>query len=116
MSTNVVLFGWDHPIPGREGLSAAHFQEFVQYLGGQQQSGAIQSFEAVLLDPHGGDLNGFFLIRAEPAKLDALLASTTWQTHIIRAGLHLAGSGVIRGATGELLMEQMALWSKLIPA
>ena len=116
MSSNVVLFGWDRPIPGREGLSAAHFQEFVQYLGGLQQSGTIQSFEAVFLDPHGGDLNGFFLIRGDSTKLDALLSSTAWLTHLTRGGLHLDGLGAIRGATGELVMERMALWSRLIPA
>ena len=116
MSSNVVLFGWDRPIPGRETVSAAHFQEFVQYLGGLQQSDTIQSFEAVFLDPHGGDLNGFFLIRGEPAKLDAVIASDAWSTHITRAALHMDGVGVIRGATGELVMERMALWSKLIPA
>ena len=76
----------------------------------------IQSFEAVFLDPHGGDLNGFFLIRGEPAKLDTVIASDAWHTHLTRGGLHLDGLGVIRGATGELVMERMALWSKLIPA
>ena len=116
MSSNVVLFGWDRPIPGRETVSAAHFQEFVQYLGGLQQSGTIQSFEAVFLDPHGGDLNGFFLIRGEPAKLDTVMASDAWHTHLTRGGLHLDGLGAIRGATGELVMERMALWSRLIPA
>jgi len=116
MSSNVVFVGWNRSIPGREGTSAAHFQEFAQYIGGLQQAGAVQSFEAVLLDPHGGDLNGFFLIRGESAKLDAVIASDAWQTHITRAGMHLEGVGVIRGATGELIMERMAQWSKLIPA
>jgi hypothetical protein len=116
MSSNVVFFGWNHPIPGREAISGAHFQEYMQYLGGLQQAGTIQSFEAVLLDPHGGDLNGFALIRGEPAKLDALLASDVWVTHLTRAGLHLEGVGMIRGATGELVMERMALWAKLIQA
>ena len=116
MSSNLVFFGWNRPIPGREKLSGAHFQEFAQYLGGLQQAGTIQSFEAVLLDPHGGDLNGFFLIRGEPAKLDAVMASDAWGTHQTRGGLHLEGQGAIRGATGELVMERMAVWSKLIPA
>ena len=116
MSSNIVFFGWNRPIPGREKLSGAHFQEFAQYLGGLQQSGTIQSFEAVFLDPHGGDLNGFFLIRGEPAKLDAVMASDAWHTHMTRGGLHLDGLGAIRGATGELVMERMAQWAKLIPA
>jgi hypothetical protein len=116
MSSNVVFVGWDRSIPGREALSAAHFQEFAQYIGGLQQTGAVQSFEAVLLDPHGGDLNGFFLIRGEPAKLDAVMSSDAWGTHITRAGMHLNGVGAIRGATGESVIERMAIWSRLIPA
>ena len=84
MSSNVVFVGWNRSIPGREGTSAADFQEFAQYVGGLQQTGAVKSFEAVLLDPHGGDLNGFFLIRGETAKLDAVIASDAWQTHITR--------------------------------
>jgi len=50
------------------------------------------TFDAVFLDPHGGDLNGFFLIRGESAKLDALVATAEWLTHIIRAGHHPDGS------------------------
>jgi hypothetical protein len=30
---NVLFFGWNRPIPGREKISAEHFQEFVQYMG-----------------------------------------------------------------------------------
>jgi hypothetical protein len=116
MSSNIVFVGWNRSIHGREATSAAHFQEFAQYVGGLQQAGTIKSFEAVLLDPHGGDLNGFLLIRGESVKLDAVMASDAWQTHMTRAGMHLDGLGAIRGATGELVMERMAMWSKLIPA
>lgn len=56
MSSNVIFIGWDRTIPGRERIGAEHFAEFMQYLGGLQQKGTIQSFEGVLLDPHGGDL------------------------------------------------------------
>ena len=41
MSSNMILFGRNRSLPGREHLSAAHFGEFAQYLGGLQQSGAI---------------------------------------------------------------------------
>jgi hypothetical protein len=116
MSRNVLFFAWNRSIPGREKLSAAHFQEFVQYLGARKQAGAIDSFEPVFLDSHGGDLNGFILVRAETAKLDALAASDDWQTHITRATLHLEGSGTVRGVTGDAVSERMALWTKLIPA
>jgi hypothetical protein len=116
MGSNVVFFAWNRPVPGRERLSAEHFEEFVQYLGGLQQKGTIESFEPVLLNAHGGDLNGFFLIRGETGKLDALLSSAQWVTHMTRAMIHLEGSGTVRGVAGEPLKELMALWRKSIPA
>jgi len=115
MSSNVVFFAWNRSIPGRERLSGEHFSQFVQYLAGLQQKGTIQSFDTVLLDAHGGDMNGFFLIRGEPAKLDGLVSSSEWVTHMTRALLHLEGSGAVRGLTGELIAARMELWSKTIP-
>lgn len=59
MDSNAIVFGWNRSIPGREPLSAEHFQEFVQYLTGLKEKGTIESFDTVILNPHGGDLNGF---------------------------------------------------------
>ena len=115
MSSNVIFLGWNRSIPGREQLSAAHFQEITQYFTGLQQGGTIDSFESVLLTAHGGDLNGFFLIRGEPDKLNALMATEEWATHVVRAGLHLDGLGVVRGVTGDLLMAQMGMWAANLP-
>jgi hypothetical protein len=115
MSNNVVLFGWNRSIPGREKISAEHFQQFMGYLGGLQQKGAIQSFDTVFLDVHGGDMNGFCLIRADNAKLDALLGSAEWEAHMTRASLHLQGAGCVRGVTGSRVAERMELWTKTIP-
>ena len=116
MSSNVIFFGWNRPVPGRERMSAEHFQTFGEYLATQQRKGVIQSFEPVFLDPHGGDLNGFFLIRGESAKLDGLIATEEWTTHAIRALVHLDKAGVVRGAGGDLVQERMASWLKEIPA
>ncbi|MGD2049318.1 MAG: hypothetical protein PVH03_07480 [Chloroflexota bacterium] len=115
MSSHVIFFGWTRSIPGREKISAEHFQEFVDYLGKLQQEGAIDSFEPVLLTPHGGDLNGFFLIRGDSDSLNALQASDEWLTHQIRGGQHLEGAGSVRGVTGELVMEWMSRWTSLLP-
>lgn len=114
MSSNVIFFGWNRSIPGREEMSAKHFQEFLGYLGGLQQKGAIDSFEPVFLSPHGGDLNGFFLIRGDNEALNALQASDEWLTHLTQGGQHLEGAGAVRGVTGELVMEWMERWSSLI--
>ncbi len=115
MDRNTIFFAWNRSIPGRETISGEHFEEFVAYLGGQAQSGTIQGFDVVLLDPHGGDMNGFFLIRGESESLDALMATTAWTEHMTRASIHLQGSGAIRGVSGDLVMKRMEFWNKNIP-
>ena len=59
MGSHIILFGWNRSIPGREKLSAGHFEEFLKYLAGLQQDATIQGFEVVFIDAHGGDMNGF---------------------------------------------------------
>ena len=115
MSSNCVLLGWNRAVPGREMLSAQHFQEFSEYLGTQQRNGAITSFDAVFLDPHGGDMNGFILIRGEPQKLQALLAGDDWLKHQIRGLQNMMGFGVIRGGTGTEVPRRMQMWIETIP-
>jgi hypothetical protein len=116
MSTSVILFGWTRSVPGREQASGAHFDEFATYLAGCQKDGRITGFDVVLLDPHGGDLNGFFLVRGDRGELDALAATNEWLNHVVRASLHLQGFGAIRGATGEGVGERMALWRDALPS
>jgi hypothetical protein len=116
MSSNLIMLGWNRAVNGREALSGQLFQEFTQYLGGLQQTGTIQSFETVLLGAHGGDLNGFFLIRADSAALNGLESSEEWVSYVTRAGMVLEGLGVVRGATGELVMDWMERWNRLLAA
>jgi len=115
MASNVIFVGWNRAIPGRERIAGEHFQEFNQYLGKLKENGTIQLFDAVILNAHGGDLNGFFLVRGEPAKLDALTETADWMAHITRGILHEEGFGVVRGSTGDQVMERMRLWMSLIP-
>ncbi len=116
MSTHVILFGWNRSLPGREALSRAHFGEFVTYLTGLQQKKSIDGFDVVFLDAHGGDLNGFFLIKGSGAQLGALVATSEWVTHMMRATLHLENAGAVQGVTGDEVGKRMEIWGKLIPA
>ena len=115
MGPNIILFGWKQSIPGRESLSAQHFQDFMQYLQSQQDQGVVQSFEPMLLEPHSGDLQGFFRIEGEPSKLATLVGSPEWTQHQARAVLHLTGVTLLRGFTGAAVMERMEIWTKAIP-
>ena len=114
MKSNAIFFAWDRSIPGREQTSAEHFQEFVSYLNEQEQQGNIDSFTTVFLNAHGGDLNGFFLIQGNSEALDKLTESEDWMRHMMRANLHLQGSGAVRGATGQRVMERMNSWRGML--
>jgi hypothetical protein len=76
----------------------------------------IKSFDTVLLNPHGGDLNGFFLIRGESSQLDAVMSSSEWIAHTTRALIHLDRPGTIRGVTGDLVQQRMDLWMRTLPS
>lgn len=115
MGPNIIFFGWHRSLPGRESLSGAHFQDFSKYLGERQAAGDIEGFEPVLLEPNGGRVDGFFLIRGEPRKLSDLTSSPEWIQHVTRAMLHLDGTAVVRGVTGAGVGERMAIWMNAIP-
>ena len=115
MGSNVILFGWNRPQTGREKMSGEHFGDFVDYLGGLQKQGDIDGFDIVFLEPHGGDLNGFFLIRGSAESLDRVITSSAWSDHMVRATLHLESPGYIRGFTGDKVMDRMQLWTSNIP-
>lgn len=115
MGPNVILFGWNRSLPGREILSGQHFQEFLEYLAVQKRNGVLESFDTIFLEPHGAGLNGFILLRGEPSKLQELAGSDEWQHHQLRAMLHLDGAATVRGFTGAAIPERMEEWMKLIP-
>jgi len=115
MSNDVLFYGWNRPVHGREKEAGALFQEFLQYLGGLQGEGMIDSFETVILSSHGGDLNGYFLIRGDIIKLQELQRTEEFVVFMTKAGLLMDGGGLITGVTGAKVMEWMARWTSLIP-
>lgn len=116
MSSNAVFFAWNRPIPGREKISAEHFKDFVQFLTESQKKGSITSFDVMFLNSHGGDMNGFFLVRGEAAKLGDFVAGEEWTKHMLRASMHLENAGAVLGVTGDAVMERFAVWNSLIPS
>ena len=113
---NAMFYAWKRSVPGREHLSARHFDEFVGYLSGLQDAGQIQSFDTVLLDPNGSGVNGFFLIKGEDAKLAQVLDSPEWSDHIVRSLMHLEDPMLCYGVSGELGRDRLQKWVACIPA
>jgi hypothetical protein len=105
MANAAIFVGWGQTVRGREAKALQVFNEALAYYGKLQQEGKIESFEPVILQPHGGDLTGFILLRGERAALDAVALTPEFQTMTIRAGLIVDGVGVINASIGRELME-----------
>jgi hypothetical protein len=105
-----VFIGWGPPVRGREVKSLEVFNEAVEYWGRLQQEGQIESFEVVLLYPHGGDLAGFALLRGSGDALDQIRASDEFNRITARAGLLVEGLGVVSAALGDSLGPQIELF------
>jgi hypothetical protein len=115
ISDNQALFlGWDRPARGREEQAMKLWGKAMEYYGKLQAEGRIESFEPVILSAHGGDLNGFFLIRGEAKNLDEIRHEDDFMDLVIEGGHYLEGFGLVAGFIGEGLETVLNKWTKLI--
>ena len=114
MADRVLFIGWNRPVVGREQQAMELFQKVVEFYGKLQADGRIESFEPVILAAHGGDLNGFFLLKGEAGKLAELREDDAFVQIVIEAGYCLDGFGVVPGYIGEGLTDVISRWSKVL--
>jgi hypothetical protein len=112
MAGEGLFLGWGQVVRGREQLALEVFQEAVGYYGKLQQDGQIERFEAYLLDPHGGDLAGFFLLHGERSQLDAVRSSVEFHRLLVRAASVIDNLGLVSAYSGDALGQQMALFGE----
>jgi hypothetical protein len=111
---NAIFVGWNRAVSGRESHSLEHFAEWSNYLTGLKKNGKIDSFDSVVLDPHGGDLNGFTVIRGDGDKLDAVRGTDEWKNHIVRGQRNLDNLGIVPAVVGDQVEERIKLFQKYI--
>jgi hypothetical protein len=107
-----LFIGFGTLVRGREKRAVQVFGEATQYYAGLQQKGVIESFEAFLLEPHGGDLSGFFLVRGDKDKLAHLRGDDDFARNVTRANQIVDSVGVISAFTGQRLAEVMGNFQK----
>ncbi len=81
---------------------------YVGRLSRAQEQGRIESFEPVLLRPHGGDLGGFMLIRGDRDALHQILASPEWERLSNRVQAIVHDYGVVDAFLGAEAMRLVA--------
>ena len=111
-----LFIGWGEVVRGRESEAIEVFNETLGYYGRLQEEGTIENFEPVFLEPHGGDLSGFILIRGDTERLASLRVSEEFTQFSIRAGLVVEGFGVVGADLAERLQRQMAFYTEQIGA
>src|SRR5687768_10965464 len=96
-----LFIGWGAPIHGREAKGLEVLSESLAYYARLQQEGVIESFETAILEPHGGDLQGFVLLRGSEERLAQLRVDDEFLRLTTRASLIVDGLGVIGAALGD---------------
>jgi hypothetical protein len=101
-------------VRGRERQAIKVFNEGFEYYSRLQQEGEIESFEPILLEPHGGELSGCFLLRGDKDKLARIRGSQEFERLTARAELIVENLGIVAAFLGDRLMSQMSVFGQQV--
>jgi hypothetical protein len=110
-----IFLHWQRPIAGRETQALELFNNLTGYLGKQQQLGNIESYEPILIAPHGYELGGYVLARGNRQAIDKLAMSDDFQNLMTQAMLMFKSFGVDHAYVGEGFKIQMARYQRYAP-
>jgi hypothetical protein len=114
MSNHALIIGWNRAVPGKEKQALEGFQRSMAVYLKAQMEKKIDSFEPILLFPHGGDLNGFILVKGDREKLHAWRHSDEFMDLMFEAMQYLDGLGVNDAMCGEKVGHELQRWAKFI--
>src|SRR5829696_2767617 len=109
-----LFLGWGEVVRGREKQALELFNESMEHYGRWQQDGRIESFDVALLAPHGGDLQGFVLLRGSAGQLDALRRDEEFERLQQRVSLIVDRLGVVDAYVDEGLAEGTRIYQDAI--
>lgn len=112
MADAALFIGWGATAAGRERKSVELFGESLRFLSRLVEQGRVASVEPFFLEPHGGDLEGFFLVRGEQDELNRIRSEDDFQRLAVRAQVAVANFGVVGAITGERLNKHMGWFAE----
>ncbi len=115
IETGALVVGWNRAIVGRESAAAEAFATAVSYYEKQVKAGKLTSFEPYFLTAHGGDLNGFWILKGSHQNLEWIRSDEEFTDNLLRATHCLEGVGVIPAYTGAVIGDMMQRWMKTLP-
>ena len=105
-----LFIGWGANVSGREERGLEVFNEAIQYWGGLEGNGKIESFEVVLLTPHGGELEGVALRRGRREQVSALQMDEEFERMNTRASLIVQNLGIVPAVLGDGLGRSIGIY------
>jgi hypothetical protein len=112
VADSALFIGWGAAAAGRERKSVELFTESLRFLMHLVQDGRVASVEPFFLEPHGGDLEGFLLVRGEQEELNRIRQDEDFQRLAVRAQVVVHNFGVVGAITGERLNRHMAWFAE----
>ena len=114
MADRVLFIGWGANVRGREARGLDVFDEAVGFYGRCQQEGRIESFDVILLDPHGGGLAGYMELHGSAGQLRALRDDEEFRRILFDASLIVDELGVVDGYANEGIARELTLYREAI--
>ena len=114
MPDRAVFIGFGQPVRGREERAIEVFNDFVGMFGRMAADGRIEDMDVTLLDPHGGELGGFFMVHGSAEQCTALQMDEEFRRACIDANLIVDDFGVVPAATGAAVAEEMTMYAEAV--
>jgi len=107
-----LFIGWGDVVRGREDRALDVFNETVEFYGQLQADGRIEDFEVALLEPHGGELQGYAMLRGSEDQIAAIRRDEDFERLMTKASLIVDDLGVIGAAIGASLARGISIYQE----
>lgn len=114
MADRVLFIAWGESVHGREERGLEIFNEAMGILGRMQQEGRIEKFDVALLDPNGGDLEGYVAVHGNAEQLAAVRADEEFVRNTLDAQNIVHRLRHTEGYTNEGVARMMELYQQSI--
>jgi len=112
MEKGALFVGWGSIITGREKTAAQVLNEAMNYLHTLQNEGKLDALDVVLLEPHGGDLDGFVLVKGDKEFLAKLRVEEEFVKIIVAVQLVHIKVGVVWAYSGREMQSLFQIWGQ----
>jgi hypothetical protein len=109
-----LFIGWSAPARGREEKAVQVFGEAMAFWSSMQEDGKIEGTQVGFLQPHGGDLGGFILVRGTNEQIAAAQQEEEFERINTRASLTVDGFGVVPAILDDAIPVQMGLYTEMV--